>query len=197
MKKILIIATTIFTGIVTNAQDFKTDIATAKTEYTKGNLGDAHYALEQALQEVDIAIGKEILKALPQKMGDMAYNAKDDNVYANVGFVGSTIHRSYGTTRKADLEIIGNSPLIGTINAFLNTPLLGGMMSDGTTKMVKVQGYKAQLQKEANSDGTNNYTINLPLGSSLITFKVDNTTDTEILNFANTLPLEQIAKLLE
>ena len=120
-----------------------------------------------------------------------------DNVYANAGFIGTTIHRSYGTTRKADLSIISNSPLVATINAFLNTPMLGGMMSDGTTKMVKVQGYKSQLQKEANSDGTNNYTISLPLGSSLVTFKVDKTTDTEILGFANTLPLEAIAKLIQ
>ena len=197
MKKIFLL---IITAIAFNnlyAQDFKTDITTARSSYAKGDLADAHYALEQALQEIDITIGKEVLKLLPAKMGDMSVNMSDDNVYANAGFIGTTIHRSYGTTRKADLSIISNSPLVATINAFLNTPMLGGMMSDGTTKMVKVQGYKSQLQKEANSDGTNNYTISLPLGNSLVTFKVDKTTDTEILSFANTLPLEAIAKLIQ
>jgi len=179
------------------SQNFTTDIATAKTSYASGNLEDAHFALQQAMQEIDIIVGKQVIGMLPATMGSFAANSKDDNVMSNVGFMGSTIHRSWGQNDSVDLSIIGNSPLITTLNAFLNTPLLGGMMSNGNNKIIKVQGYKGQLTKSDEGNGQANYTIQIPLGSSLVTFTAKNTTDTQITTWANTLPLAQIAKLLQ
>jgi hypothetical protein len=76
--------------------------------------------------------------------------------------------------------------------------MLGGMMSDGKSKTVKVQGYKARLEKQAGSTADkNDYELLIPLGSAMITFKVDDCTDTEILAFADTIPLQKIAKLIE
>ena len=185
----------IITCIGLRAQDFNTDMATAKTSYSAGKLEDAHFALMQAMQEVDLIVGKEILKLLPTKMDTMNADAAKDEVVTNVGFIGTTIHRTYGKDGSGDLSIITNSPLIGTINAFLNMPL-GGMMNTGTSKTIKVQGYKARLDKEDNSNGTG-YTIQMPLGSSLLTFKVNNCTDTQMMAMANTLPLADIAKLIQ
>jgi len=180
------------------AQNFTAAINNAKTSYSAGKLEDAHFALQQAMQEIDMIIGKEVLKQLPLKMDAFTANSKDDNVTSNVGFIGTTIHRSYGPANDVDLSIIGNSPLIATINAFLNTPLLGGMMSKGgNNKVIKVQGYKGQLTKDSDSDGKGNYTIQMPVGSSLITFTGKNTTDSQIMAWANTLPLQQIAKLIQ
>ena len=194
MKKLIIPA---FILIASNcfAQNFATDITTAKTAYASGRLEDAHFALLQAMQEIDLIIGHGVLKLLPEKMDTQSANTKDDNVTSNVGFIGTTIHRSWGTDNIVDLSIIGNSPLVSTINAFLNTPMLGGIMSNGNNKIIKVQGYKGQLQKEEGSNGQTNYTIQIPLGNSLITFTAKNTTDTQITAWANTIPLQQIAKL--
>ena len=71
------------------------------------------------------------------------------------------------------------------------------MMSNGNNKIIKIQGYKGQLTKEATSDGKTNYTIQMPVGGSLITFTGKNTTDSQIMAWANTLPLQQIAKLIQ
>src|ERR1044072_325825 len=128
MKYLIILGCILFTTNIFS-QDFKTDIATAKTAYSSGKLEDAHFALQQAMQEIDIIIGKEVLNLLPAKMDTLSANTSDDEVTSNVGFMGSTIHRSYGQNNSVDLSIIGNSPLISTLNTFLNTPLLGGMMS--------------------------------------------------------------------
>jgi hypothetical protein len=196
MKYLIILASTFFTTTVFS-QNFTTDISNAKTAYASGKLEDAHFALQQAMQEIDIIIGKEVIALLPAKMDNFTANAKEDNIMNNVGYMGSTIHRSWGQNDSVDLSIIGNSPLIQTLNAFLNTPVLGGMMSNGNNKIIKVQGYKAQLSKEDNGNGRTNYTIQIPLGSSLITFVAKNTTDTQITIWANTLPLRQIAKLLQ
>jgi hypothetical protein len=181
------------------AQDFTKAMATAKNSYNAGKLEEAHFALQQAMQEVDLTIGREVLKLLPPKLDDMEIIAKDDNVASNVGFVGATIHRAYERgSRKADIAIISNSPLVAMTNTILNTPLLGGMMSDGKNKTVKVQGYKARLEKEPGSTSDkNNYELQIPLGSALFTFKLDDCTDSQILELAETIPLQKIAKLIE
>jgi hypothetical protein len=199
MKKFFISAYFLSFTLIAFAQgDFKSQMATAKTAYAAGKLEDAHFALEQAMQELDIIIGKEVLKLMPAKLDTLSVNAKDDHVTANVGFVGATIHRSYGAMGKASVEIINNSPLIGTLNTFLNSALLGGMMRDENTKVVKVQGYKARLEKQGESkDGKLNYTLQIPFNSALMTITVNETTETEILNMANTLPLQNIAKLIQ
>ena len=119
MKSVIFsILTLIATNCIAQAPDFAKDIATAKTSYQAGKLEDAHFALLQALQEIDIRIGQEILKLLPQQLDTMKANIKEDQVTGNAGFVGSTILRTYGVSRGCELSIIGNSPLIGTLNSF-------------------------------------------------------------------------------
>ncbi len=117
----------------------------------------------------------------------------------NISFVGATIHRTYGAAdKKATIEIVNNSPLLGTLNAFLTSPLLAGLGNDGKTKVIKVQGYKSRLTKEDNSEtGKPSYRLEIPFSNALITMNVINTTDTEIVAFANTLPLDKIGKLIQ
>jgi len=181
------------------AQDFAKAIATAKTSYSAGKLEDAHFALQQAMQEIELTVGKEVLLLLPPKIDVMDIVPKEDNVSSNVGFVGATIHRVYQKNgRKADIEIISNSPLVAMMNTTLNTPMLGGLMNDANNKTVKVQGYKGKLEKQSGSTSDkNSYELQIPLGSALITFKVDDCSDTEILQFADTIPLLKIAKLID
>lgn len=197
MKKIIL-----FTGILlafnfVEAQDFNKDITNAKTQYSAGKLEEAHFALLQALQEIDIRIGQEVLKLLPQQMDTMKVNPKDDNVSGNSGYIGTSIHRTYGLARSGDLSIISNSPMIGTLNTLLNSPLVGGMMTDGNSKIIRVQGYKGRMEKSTQDDGKTSYAVDIPLGNSLITFKVQNCSDTQILKMVETLPLAQIAKLIQ
>ena len=199
MKKLIAIMAMVFFSGNLLAQDFTKDMATAKSAYNAGKLEETHFALQQAMQEIDLIVGKEVLKLLPPKMDSLTINTKEDNVSTNIGFVGATIHRSYGKfSKKADLSIISNSPMVAMINSFLNSPLLGGMMNDANTKTVKVHGYKARLEKKPGSaEDKNDYELQVPLGSALITFAVDDCSDTEILAMANTIPLPQIAKLIQ
>ena len=187
-----------FTTIVFAQTDFKGEVATAKTSYASGKLEDAHFALQQALGDLDIIIGKEVLKLLPTQLGSLNANTNSDNVTANVGFIGATIHRDYGSPeKKAEIEIISNSPLLGTLNAFLNTPLIGGMMRDENNKTVKVQGYKARLERTDAGNGKFNYKLDVPFSSSLLTLNVDNSAESEILGMANKIPFQDVAKLIQ
>ena len=198
MKKIIILSIFIAPAFCLYAQqDFKTNITTARTSYASGKLEDTHFALQQALQELDIIIGKEVLKILPAKLDTLSAKIKDDHVTGNAGYIGANIHRNYGGTKSAEIDIMSNSPLIGTLNMFLNSSMLGGLMRDENNKIVKVQGYKAKLERQNPGEDIANYRLDIPLSSSIISLTVNNTTVAEILTMANTLPLAQIAKLIQ
>lgn len=198
MRKIFLFSIIIFLGHIVTAQEFKNQVAAARTAYASGKLEPTHFALQQALQELDMIIGKEVLKLLPGSMDALKVNAKDDNVTSNIDFVGATIHRTYGTPdRKADLSIISNSPLIASLNGLLNMPLLGGLMRDENSKTIKVQGYKARMERSDAGNGKFNYKLDIPFSSALLTFSVDNSTESEITSMASKIPMKEIAALIQ
>jgi hypothetical protein len=198
MKKIILTILTLNVCVLLTAQDFDKSLATARTSYSSGKLDDARFAMQQLLQELDITIGNEVLKMLPTKMDAMATNPKDDNVTANTGLAGVLIKRTYGSGEKtADIDIMSNSPLVASLNAILSLPFVGNT-SDGTQKVVKVSGYKSVMHKYTNEEkGTTSYDIQIPFGSTLLTFKVENTSESEIQKLASTIPLGEIAKMVQ
>ena len=203
MKTKDILSILFMVGVATTgwAQDFDKNIATARSSYSSGNLGDARFAMEQLLGDLDAAIGKEILKMLPSQMGSLKYNDKEDKVTGSAaGYTaGLYVQRTYGMTPKvAALEIINNSPLMNSLGAILNTPMMGGMMRDENQKTVKVQGYKSLLTKHLDNDtGKTSYDIQIPMNNTLVTLKVDDTNEAEITGFANAIPLAKIAQLAQ
>lgn len=197
MKKIIFIVASLLLTQTILAQEFNKALADAKSSYSSGKLADAHFSLEQAMQEIDMIVGKEILKMLPEKMGDSSSNPSDDHVIANVGFLGATVHRSYGTSG-SQVEIISNSPMIATLNSFLNIPILGGMMRNETTKVVKIQGYKSRLEKTGeNENGKPNYTLQVPFNNALLSVTTNGMAENDVIAFANSIPMEKIAKMIQ
>jgi hypothetical protein len=196
MKKIISIIL-LAMPLATLAQ-FDTHIATARAEYSKGNLEASRFAMQQLLQELDIQIGKEVLAMLPAKLDALAANTKNDNVTANTGLAGCLINRDYGAAPKtARIEIMSNSPLIASLNALLAVPFMGNS-GDGTQKVVKVAGYKSILQKNVDTEtNQENYTLQIPLNSTLLTLTADKSTEAEVLKWANTIPVDKIAKTVQ
>src|SRR5688572_6155871 len=172
MKNLLILLT-VFATCSLQAQEFDKNLASARSAYSSGNLEDTRFALQQMLTDIDIVVGKEIMKLLPTKMDAMTSNTKEDNVTTNTGLAGVLIHRTYGTGDKnALLDVMGNSPLVGSLNAILSLPMIGNS-GDGTQKTVKVQGYKGVLQKNVNTEtNQTDFTLQIPLNSTLLTFTV-------------------------
>jgi hypothetical protein len=196
MKKLftlilLTCATTVFA-------QFDTHLATAKTEYAKGNLEASRFAMQQLMTELDVQIGKEVLALLPTKMDALNANITNDNVTANTSLAGCLIHREYGTQDKeARVEIMSNSPLVASLNAILAIPFMGNS-GDGTQKVVKIGGYKSILQKNVDSEtNVENYTLQIPMNSTLLTLYADKSNEAEILKWANTIPVDKIAKMVQ
>ncbi|MBT1703087.1 hypothetical protein [Chryseosolibacter indicus] len=198
MKKIFLQIVLIVLSYNAFAQDFSKNLTTAKSSYSSGNLEDARFAMQQMLNDLDLAIGKEVLKMLPTKMESFASNVKNDNVTTNTGLTGVIIHRDYGTGDKLiNLDIMSNSPLIGSLNAILSLPFVGNS-GDGTQKTVKVQGYKGVLQKSVDTETSKtDFTLQIPLNSTLLTLTVPNSNEADVLKMANGIPVSQIAKMIQ
>jgi hypothetical protein len=181
---------------------FKKLAGDARSNYDAGKLDDSRFALQQMLSELDIIIGKEVLKSLPATILDKPAITKQDNVTGASGFLGVVVHREYGQeynsssmdeNKNINIEIITNSPLIASINSLLSIPLIG---NTGDNKVIKISGYKALVTK--NGDGDNvSYELQLPLGSSMITVKAPGATQEQVAQIAGSLPVQEIAKMLQ
>lgn len=197
MKRYTILFLTFLSATVV-AQDFNKNLASARTAYGSGNLEDARFAMQQMLNDIDMIIGKEVMKMLPAKLDALASNSKSDNVTANTGLAGVVIHRDYGTgTKTANLDIMSNSPLVASINAILSIPFIGNS-GDGSQKVVKVQGYKGVLQKSVDTETQKtSYTLQIPLNSTLLTLVTHDVAEADVLKYANLIPVTDIAKLVQ
>jgi hypothetical protein len=198
MKKIYVIIAAAFITSFATAQDFAANLSSAKSAYAGGNLEDARFAMQNMITDLDIAIGKEVIKMLPEKMGTASANTKTDNVTANTGLAGAVIHRDYGTGEKLlNIDIMSNSPLVGSLNAILSMPFIGNS-GDGTQKTVKVQGYKGILQKTVDTEtNKTDFTLQIPLNNTLLTLTVPDSNEADVLKMANTIPVSDIAKMVQ
>lgn len=187
-----------------SAQDFAKHLSDARSNYKAGKLDDSRFAMQQMLQQLDSLTGEQVLKLLPTKMLDQNMRAGKDDVSGASGFVGVLIHREYGVDSKkapydsmaVELDIISNSPLIGTINALLSLPF--GMGSNPDQKIIKVQGYKALLSKVSGDDvQQKEFELQLPLNNSLITLRAPGRSQDDLVKMANTIPVADIAKLIQ
>ena len=195
MKKLTILTAVFFSALIVKAQDFNKQLADARTAYAAGKLDDSRFAMQQMLQDLDMITGKEILKVLPAKMQDQNVNTANDNVTGASGFVGVIIHRDYGAQDKnVSLEVISNSPLIAGINTLLSLPLIG---NTGDNKVIRINGYKALVQKTTGDNNRTDYEIQLPMNTTMITLKAPGYTQDQVIAMANTLPIAQIAKLVQ
>lgn len=199
MKKISLILLAAIAGFTASAQDFTKNVTTARSSYSSGNLQESRFAMEQMLRDLDVEIGKEILKLLPAKVGTLNANTKEDNVTGNSGYVGLFVQRTYGADPKdATIEIINNSPLITSVNAILSTPILGGMMRDENQKVIKVQGYKSLLNKTVNAEsGKTNYELQIPLNNTLVTVRMNDASESEITAAGNSIQLAKIVEIAQ
>lgn len=177
-----------------SAQDFNANLQTARTSYSSGKLEASRFAMEQMLQELEIISGKEALKLFPSALGGLTTIATEDEVHGGAGFAGAVIRREYASgDMKASLEVISNSPLISSLNAMLALPFMG-TGSNGERRVVKIDGYKALIQKVSDSDKPA-YEVQIPIGSALVSLRTENYTG-DIAKLATEIPVGEISKKL-
>ncbi|MDP4210595.1 MAG: hypothetical protein Q8928_17435 [Bacteroidota bacterium] len=199
LKYIVPIIIVIFVSTNAKSQDVASKLKEAQSAYSSGSLDNARFALQQALEEINKAIGKEILGILPVKMGDMPYVEKEDNVTgAAMGNSSLYVNRKYGTDDKnVKVEIISDSPLLAGINAMLAMPSFLGT-GNANQKRIKIAGYKALMQKNSDDNGKTSYDIQVPFNQSLLTVRCQGiSSENDAISMANSIAIDKIVKLAQ
>ncbi len=200
MKKLIIstLMVVLFLGIQVKAQDVQEKLNEAQASYSSGDLENARFALQQALQGINQAIGKDILALMPDNLGGMEKDVANDNVTGvTAGFAGLFVNRNYkGENKDASIQIMSDSPMITAINAMLSMPAF--MNQDPNQKRIKIENYKALLTKSVSSDGNVSYNIQMPFGSSMFTFSCNGIADeNEVTGLLKNIPVDKIVKTAE
>lgn len=182
----------LFAFVTTQAQEVPELLSDAGSNYESGNTEDARFALEQALNGINQAIGQEMLALMPDQLGEMDKIAEEDDVTGtNMGFAGLYVSRNYkGADKDASVEIVSDSPLLGSINALLSMPML---VSTPNQKRIKVDGQKAILSRSDDDEGPVYYDVQIVFGSSLFTFKTTGVEEEkEVIALLDQIPVRQI-----
>jgi hypothetical protein len=184
-------------GLVTTPPNVGENLTSAETAYKGGNYGDARYAVQQAMLGVEMEIGQQILKGLPETVGGLKRDEKADQVTSTGwGWVGLTIHREYETgDKQLSVTIANNAGWMQAINLYFNN--MGYAQTTGGEqdwKQTKVKGYRAVIEYDDNSG----YKLSVPLGqTSLLVFEgVNFANEDELMKAVNVIDIDAIKKSL-
>jgi hypothetical protein len=184
-------------GLITTPPDVKQNLSDAESSYKAKSYGEARYAVQQAMLGVELEIGQQILKSLPESVSGLpAQLDRDEVTSTGWGWVGLTIKREY---LKDDKElttfVANNAAWMSAVNMYLTSG--GYAQSTGgqqNWKQTKVKGYRAVIEYNEGSG----YKLSVPVGqSSLIVWEAINfASEQEVMNAANAFDIDGIKKML-
>lgn len=184
-------------GLVTTPPDVQANIADAQSSYRSGSYGEARYAVQQAMLGVEMEIGNNILKSLPESIAGLGKDASADRVTSTgFGWVGLTIQREYRNGNKEfQVMVANNSMMMSSVNMYLSS---GGYSQttggEQNWKQTKLKGHRAIIEY----DESRGYKLSVPIGqSSLVVYEgVNFATEAEMMSAAETVDIDGIKKML-
>jgi hypothetical protein len=185
-------------GLVTTPPDVKQNLADAETSFKTGKYGEARYAVQQAMLGVEMEIGQEILKTLPESISGLKKISEEDQVTSTGwGWAGLTIQRRYSGNedKELTLTVANNSVWMTAANAYLaNGSYSQTTGGEQNWKQTKVKGHKAIIE----FDESSGYKLSVPLGqSSILVYEgVNFSTEQEMMSAANAVDIDAIKKKL-
>lgn len=199
MKQYILITVIIFLPAFLFCQsELMAHLQKAETEFSAGNLQEARFELQQSLAELDILVAKAILEKLPLEVGGLKTKPDTDQFAGNtLGFTGLFVERRYESadgTQSMTLTIFSNSPLFGSLNGFINNPIMASMSG---RKVVKIGSYKASLEQIEGSNPVA-FELQLPFNQSIWTMRFEGIEDqNKVTNIANQLPVKEVIQIAQ
>ncbi len=183
-----------------------TYIKEAQDYLTKKDYKQAQLSLQDAINDLNNVIGKQITESMPAEINGLKAEAGDDNSSVNMGAMGvmgggMAISKKYQHPTKkentADISILANSPMMSMMNMYMSNP---SMMGQGY-KSVRVGTRRAIMKTEnqdwsddnGNSKQIRSSELQIPLTQTLITITLKGfATEADELAFANKLDIEKL-----
>lgn len=183
-------------GLVTTPPDVRGNLNSAETAFKTSNYSDARQSLQQAILGVEMEIGQQLLKSMPESVNGLPKQSEKDHVVSSGwGFTGLTIHREYmKEDKQLSMTIANNAIMMNAINMFFSNGAFAQSTTDQNWKQTKLKGNKAIIQ----FDQSSGYKLSVPLGqSTLIVFEgINFSNEQEVIKAAEQFDVESIKKTL-
>jgi len=168
----------------------------------------AQLSLQDAINEINSYLAQEVLNQLPLEINGLKAQVTDDQSSgAAMAFMGggTTITRKYegaNSRNNAEISIVANSPLVGTMSALLGNPM---MMNSANQKSIRVGTRRAVLNKNPSTEydesgaekQVTNYELQVVLGQTMVSVKGEGfDTEQAFTTFYQKFDFEKIAKTL-
>jgi hypothetical protein len=166
--------------------------------FAANKYSDARYSIQQALMGIEIQLGREMLKSLPDDVNGIPKDTTQDKVVSTQwGWSNLTIQRVYYDKKDKQVTVtIGNNGLYaGLVNVYFNnTYYVQADEKNQNVKQTKVKDYKAIISY----DESKGYTLIVPIGqTSMIVWECVNfANEDEVMSAANKFDIDDIKKKL-
>jgi hypothetical protein len=146
--------------------DVIASIDNASSQFGSGNYSSSRMAIRQAMQGIELEMGIELLKSLPDEVSSLPAQKENDQVTSSgIGFAGLYIERNY---RKGDQEmqlvIANNSVWISAVNMYMGSTAYANNNNEQQYKQITFQGNQGVVEYDASSG----YKLSVPFGQSSI-----------------------------
>lgn len=179
-------------GLVVTPPDVRENITEAEGAFKAGNYSDARFALKQAMLGVEMEIGNQVLKSLPESVVGLAKIQESDQVTSmGYGWVGLTVQREYEKSDKhLRVTIANNAAWMSAVNMYLSNANYASTSGEQNWKQTKVKGYRGVIEY---SDASG-YKLSVPIGqSSLIVWEgINFASEQDMMSAANAFDLDGI-----
>lgn len=184
-------------GLISTPPDVKQNLSEAEASYKAKSYGEARYAVQQAMLGVEMEIGNNILKSLPETVSSLPKEEEADQVTSTgYGWAGLTIHREYyKDDKELRVTIANNSAWMSAYNMYLtNSGYSQTTGGEQQFKQIKVKGHKGIIEYSESSG----YKISVAVGqSSLIMWEgVNFASEPEMMKAAEAFDIDGIKKQL-
>ena len=185
-------------GLVSTPPDVAANMASSETAFKDNKFSESRYALQQAILGVELKIGQEILKTMPDSVFGLPKIPEKDKVASGGwGWSGLTISRDYQKDDKYLGVGIQDFSYLGPAWAMF---LQGGMgntqMENDKQKMknIMVKGNKGVISY----DDSKGYTVVVMLtqGSALVWDGVNFANEDDMMKSVNAFDIDRIKKFL-
>lgn len=187
-------------GLVSSPPDVNAALIDAEAAYKKNQYGDSRYSVQQAMLGVEMMIGKEILKSLPDSIAPMKKDTTSDKVTSSGwGWVGLTMERDYRQNidkdpKELSFMLANNAAWMQAINLYMSG---GYAQSSGETqnwKQTRLKGNKGVIEYDKSSG----YKLSIPLGqtSLLILEGVNFATEQDFMTACGAFDIDKIKEQL-
>ncbi len=180
-------------GLISTPPDVNQNLSDAENSFKSSNYGEARYALQQAMLGVEMEIGQQILKSLPDAISGLNKDESADQVTSTGwGWAGLTIARTYtGGDKEFKVTIANNSVWMSAVNMyFTNAGYSQTTGGEQDWKQTKVQGNRAIIE----FDESSGYKLSVPVGqTSIVVYEgVNFATETDMMNAAEAIKIDDI-----